>query len=135
MEILHGFGNDEQSSERIRALRTFFRLIHVNMDCALYTGDKRLPAWASHQNEVTCIQYAKKNEHTTFFIESSQDSRCKSSVGDGCWKGSYDIHLLNPLFSHGRKSHSRICKTIVLEKLCRFELKNVHVKRGPYSKP
>jgi dolichyl-phosphate-mannose-protein mannosyltransferase len=93
VEILHGSSDDEQSGKRLRALRTFFRLIHVNMDCALYTRDKSLPAWASHQNEVTCMKYAKKDEYTTFFIESSQDSRCKSSVGYGCWesKPSYSL--------------------------------------------
>ncbi|KAI9286922.1 glycosyltransferase family 39 protein [Umbelopsis sp. AD052] len=75
VDILRGSNDDDQSGSRLRALRTYFRLIHVNMNCALYTRDQRLPEWASFQNEVTCIRYAKKGEDTTFFIESSQDVR------------------------------------------------------------
>jgi dolichyl-phosphate-mannose-protein mannosyltransferase len=75
---LRGSKNDDESTRRIRALRTFFRLIHVNMKCDLYTRDKQLPAWGSEQFEVTCMRFAKKNDFSTFFVESSQDKRCKS---------------------------------------------------------
>lgn len=78
VEILRGSENDPQSKGRIRSLRTMFRLIHVNMQCALYTRDKQLPAWGSKQQEVTCMRDAKKNQYSTFFVESSVDSRCKS---------------------------------------------------------
>lgn len=78
VEIVSGSDSDPQSKKRIRSLRTMFRLVHVNMNCALYARHKFLPAWGSDQQEVTCMRDAKKNQFSTFYVESSLDDRCKS---------------------------------------------------------
>ncbi|XP_048585823.1 protein O-mannosyl-transferase 2 isoform X2 [Nematostella vectensis] len=38
----------------VKTVRTIFRLIHVNLDCALHMGSKTLPKWGWEQLEVTC---------------------------------------------------------------------------------
>jgi len=45
------------------------------MNCALYARHKFLPAWGSDQQEVTCMRDAKKNQFSTFYVESSLDDR------------------------------------------------------------
>ncbi|KAJ1570056.1 hypothetical protein HK096_003834 [Nowakowskiella sp. JEL0078] len=47
----------------IDAMKTKFRLIHVNSGCKLFSHNVKLPEWGSGQQEVTC---AKSGRHTHY---------------------------------------------------------------------
>lgn len=68
---------DIQSSKRIRALRTKFRLKHRVVGCYLYARAAQLPEWGGNQQEISCLVGAKPNEFSIFYVHSSDDSRCK----------------------------------------------------------
>ncbi|KXJ13379.1 protein O-mannosyl-transferase 2 isoform X2 [Exaiptasia diaphana] len=48
IEVISGGG------DRIKTVKTIFRLIHVNLGCALHMSTKTLPKWGWEQLEVTC---------------------------------------------------------------------------------
>lgn len=77
VEIIKGAKMDAQSSKRIRALRTKFRLKHRTVGCYLYARGTLLPEWGGNQQEVSCLVGAKPNDFSTFYVHSSDDSRCK----------------------------------------------------------
>ena len=60
VEIEHGDKSDEESSKRLRTLRTVFRLRHALTGCYLFSHKVKLPDWAFEQQEVTCNKNAVK---------------------------------------------------------------------------
>ncbi|KAI9005887.1 Dolichyl-phosphate-mannose-protein mannosyltransferase-domain-containing protein [Gaertneriomyces semiglobifer] len=56
VEIMEGSGD----KEHLNAIDSKFRLIHVNLRCALFSRDVKLPEWAFGQQEVICAKNAKK---------------------------------------------------------------------------
>ncbi|KAJ1679901.1 hypothetical protein EV182_001092 [Spiromyces aspiralis] len=59
VQILEGDSRVPESKEKLMAIYSKFRLIHVNQRCALFSNRKKLPKWAFEQTEVTCMKGAK----------------------------------------------------------------------------
>ncbi|KAJ2776733.1 hypothetical protein H4R18_005519 [Coemansia javaensis] len=59
VKILEGDPAVPESKERLMAIHSRFRLIHVNQRCALFSNRRKLPKWAHEQVEVTCMKSAK----------------------------------------------------------------------------
>ncbi|KAJ1863135.1 hypothetical protein LPJ78_004261 [Coemansia sp. RSA 989] len=59
VQILEGDSRVPESKDRLMAIHSRFRLIHVNQRCALFSNRKKLPKWAHEQVEVTCMKSAK----------------------------------------------------------------------------
>ncbi|KAJ2499190.1 hypothetical protein GGH96_003704 [Coemansia sp. RSA 1972] len=59
VQILEGDSRVPESKERLMAIHSRFRLIHVGQRCALFSNRKKLPKWAHEQVEVTCMKSAK----------------------------------------------------------------------------
>ncbi|KAI9298186.1 glycosyltransferase family 39 protein [Neoconidiobolus thromboides FSU 785] len=60
VEISKGDSRDPESKERLMAIYTKFRLVHVNTGCVLYSRPKKLPEWGFGQQEVICIKNGQK---------------------------------------------------------------------------
>ncbi|KAJ9075272.1 hypothetical protein DSO57_1037707 [Entomophthora muscae] len=56
LDIMRGDSRNPDSSKRLMAIYTRFRLIHVNTGCALYSRPEKLPDWGFKQQQVFCIR-------------------------------------------------------------------------------
>ncbi|KAK0536374.1 Dolichyl-phosphate-mannose--protein mannosyltransferase 1 [Tilletia horrida] len=72
VEIEEGEGSDPESTKRLRALRSVFRLKHALTGCYLFSHKMNLPDWGFGQQEVTCnknptmpnsLWYIETNRH------------------------------------------------------------------------
>jgi dolichyl-phosphate-mannose-protein mannosyltransferase len=70
IEIERGDKNDRESSERLRTLRTVFRLRHALTSCYLFSHKVKLPDWGFEQQEVTCNKNAMK-DNSLWMIETA----------------------------------------------------------------
>ncbi|KAJ1974170.1 hypothetical protein H4R34_004818 [Dimargaris verticillata] len=71
VEIIDYDSSIPESKTQLMALRTKFRLVHVNRDCALFSNEKKLPSWAFNQTEVICMKDAKPPK-TLWRVESAR---------------------------------------------------------------
>ncbi|OLY81118.1 Dolichyl-phosphate-mannose-protein mannosyltransferase 1 [Smittium mucronatum] len=55
----------------VEAINTKFRLIHVNMNCALFNSRKKLPKYAFEQFEVLCMRNCRP-KMSTWHIENAE---------------------------------------------------------------
>ncbi|MBW0478288.1 hypothetical protein O181_018003 [Austropuccinia psidii MF-1] len=62
--------NDPISAQRLRTLRTKFRLRHSLQNCYLFSHKVRLPNWGFNQQEVTCNQLPTLT-NSLWYIETS----------------------------------------------------------------
>ncbi|KAJ1730090.1 hypothetical protein LPJ61_003204 [Coemansia biformis] len=74
VKILEGDSRVPESKDRLMAIHSRFRLIHVNQRCALFSNRKKLPKWAHEQIEVTCMKSAKFPK-TLWRIEANVNER------------------------------------------------------------
>lgn len=79
VEIISGDKSDPESKERLKTIHTKFALVHVMTQCSLFSHTVKLPEWGFDQQEVTCIKNGKI-EKTVWYVESTENSQCKSSV-------------------------------------------------------
>ncbi|KAF8244663.1 PMT-domain-containing protein [Wilcoxina mikolae CBS 423.85] len=72
VEIVKKLSDGQVAKERLRTIRTKFRLIHTMTGCVLFSHKVKLPSWGFEQQEVTCakgatlpnsIWYIESNEH------------------------------------------------------------------------
>lgn len=70
VEIEHGDKSDKESSQRLRTLRTVFRLKHAMTGCYLFSHKVKLPDWGFEQQEVTCNKNAMK-DNSLWMIETA----------------------------------------------------------------
>ncbi|GAB5592199.1 hypothetical protein Unana1_07099 [Umbelopsis nana] len=70
VEIVDHSPQDPASGDRLKALRSVFRLIHINEGCALFSHSVKLPKWGFDQQEVTCIKGGTKPK-TQWYIEQN----------------------------------------------------------------
>lgn len=72
VEIVKSKSTGALAKERVRAVQTKFKLVHVMTGCVLFSHKVKLPEWASEQQEVTCARggtlpnslwYVERNEH------------------------------------------------------------------------
>ena len=76
VEIEEGSGDDPRSWERLRTLRTRFRLKHALQGCYLFSHKVKLPEWGFEQQEVTCNKNAVK-ANSLWYIESATHPQCE----------------------------------------------------------
>ncbi|EIW81774.1 glycosyltransferase family 39 protein [Coniophora puteana RWD-64-598 SS2] len=69
VDIDHGSRGDRESGERVKALKTYFRLRHLMTGCVLFSHKVKLPEWGFEQQEVTCNKQAAK-PNTLWYIET-----------------------------------------------------------------
>ncbi|KAJ2611558.1 hypothetical protein H4S08_003105 [Coemansia sp. RSA 1365] len=74
VQILEGDSRVPESKNKLMAIHSRFRLIHIGQRCALFSNRKKLPKWAHEQVEVTCMKSAKFPK-TLWRIESNVNSR------------------------------------------------------------
>lgn len=70
VEIVRGDSNDEESSRRVKTLRTHFKLRHLMAGCYLFSHTVKLPDWGFEQQEVTCNKQATK-ENSLWYVETA----------------------------------------------------------------
>ncbi|GJJ07822.1 hypothetical protein Clacol_002027 [Clathrus columnatus] len=70
VEIDEGDRHDRQSSQRLRSLRTKFRLRHLFTGCYLFSHKVKLPEWGFEQQEVTCNKNAIRS-NSLWYIETN----------------------------------------------------------------
>jgi len=70
VEIERGDKSDKESFNRLRTLRTVFRLRHAMTGCYLFSHKVKLPAWGFEQQEVTCNKNAMK-ANSLWMIETA----------------------------------------------------------------
>src|SRR3569833_2163187 len=72
VEIIKKQSFGELAKQRVRAIESKFRLVHIMTGCVLFSHKVKLPEWASEQQEVTCARggtlpnslwYIESNEH------------------------------------------------------------------------
>ncbi|KAG8860539.1 hypothetical protein FRB96_003793 [Tulasnella sp. 330] len=80
VEIEHGAKGDSHSHERVRTLRTVFRLRHALQGCYLFSHKVKLPTWAYEQQEVTCNKNAVK-PNSLWFIETNEHPKLALTPG------------------------------------------------------
>ncbi|KAJ2704659.1 hypothetical protein FB645_003091 [Coemansia sp. IMI 203386] len=56
LDILAGDRSEPGSDKHVQAIYTRFRLIHANLNCAVYNSQKKLPKWAFEQIETNCMR-------------------------------------------------------------------------------
>ncbi|CAI4218265.1 unnamed protein product [Parascedosporium putredinis] len=56
VEIVKSKSTGALAKERVRAVQTKFKLVHVMTGCVLFSHKVKLPEWASEQQEVTCAR-------------------------------------------------------------------------------
>jgi len=78
VEIVDRDGSDPEASKSLHTLRSKFKLVHINMNCDLFSHKVKLPKWAFEQQEVTCMRSAVVGK-TTWMIESNHHDSCKLS--------------------------------------------------------
>ncbi|ORZ14249.1 dolichyl-phosphate-mannose--protein mannosyltransferase [Lobosporangium transversale] len=73
LEIVGYDGSDAKAGENLHTVRSRFKLVHVNMNCDLFSHKVKLPKWAFEQQEVTCMRSAVLSK-TTWIVESNSYS-------------------------------------------------------------
>ncbi|KAI7831049.1 Dolichyl-phosphate-mannose-protein mannosyltransferase-domain-containing protein [Kickxella alabastrina] len=71
LEILAGDSRHPGSEEQLQAIYSRFRLIHRNLQCAVYNSRKKLPKWAFEQIEVNCMRNCMPRM-STWHVEFAQ---------------------------------------------------------------
>ncbi|KAG0250374.1 hypothetical protein BG011_008403 [Mortierella polycephala] len=71
VEIVEHDGPNAAAGDELHTLRSKFKLVHINMNCDLFSHKVKLPKWAFDQQEVTCMRSALPTK-TTWIIESNQ---------------------------------------------------------------
>ncbi|KAG9316967.1 glycosyltransferase family 39 protein [Chiua virens] len=66
-----GAKRDKDSGNRVKTLRTHFRLRHLNTGCYLFSHKVKLPEWGFEQQEVTCNKNAVK-ANSLWYVESAE---------------------------------------------------------------
>ncbi|ORX88851.1 PMT-domain-containing protein [Basidiobolus meristosporus CBS 931.73] len=74
VEIIDHDDRVPESADRLMAIYSRFRLVHIGQHCHLFSHDVKLPKWASEQQEVTCMKSAKL-EKTLWLIDTNVDPR------------------------------------------------------------
>lgn len=70
VEIDTSLSHSKESRERVRALRTVFRLRHPFSGCYLFSHPVELPDWGFGQQEVTCNS-SPTRPNTLWFVETN----------------------------------------------------------------
>ncbi|RIB16532.1 Glycosyltransferase Family 39 protein, partial [Gigaspora rosea] len=70
VEIVESDKSDPESSERLRAINTKFRLYNHETRCYLFSHFIKLPAWGSDEIEVTCATNANY-QNSLWYIETN----------------------------------------------------------------
>ncbi|KAL1662924.1 glycosyltransferase family 39 protein [Schizophyllum commune] len=70
VEIERGDRRDKESYNRVRTLRTTFRLRHALQGCYLFSHKVKLPDWGWEQQEVTCNKNAVR-DNSLWFVETN----------------------------------------------------------------
>ncbi|KAF0455705.1 glycosyltransferase family 39 protein [Gigaspora margarita] len=70
VEIAESDKSDPESSERLRAINTKFRLYNHETRCYLFSHFIKLPAWGSDEIEVTCATNANY-QNSLWYIETN----------------------------------------------------------------
>lgn len=91
IEIEEGSKRDPASKERVRTLRTIFRLRHVLTGCYLFSHKVKLPDWGFEQQEVTCNKNAVKPNSLWYVETNSHDKRERNLV---CFGGLLSDHVI-----------------------------------------
>jgi dolichyl-phosphate-mannose-protein mannosyltransferase len=98
VEIEYATGGDSQASDRVRSLRTIFRLKHTLTGCYLFSHKIALPDWGFGQQEVTCNKSPTK-PNSLWYVETSTHPRL-SMHGDKSLsvdeEGETDEYAANP---------------------------------------
>ena len=72
VEIIKSMSDGAVAKERLRTIRTKFKLVHVMTGCLLFSHKVKLPEWGFEQQEVTCarggtlpnaVWYVESNTH------------------------------------------------------------------------
>jgi dolichyl-phosphate-mannose-protein mannosyltransferase len=74
VEIEKGDKKDRESWNRLRTLRTHFRLRHELTGCYLFSHKVKLPEWGFEQQEVTCNKNAMR-ANSVWYIETAKHSK------------------------------------------------------------
>ena len=74
VEIHKGDRRDPESWNRLRTLRTHFRLKHALTGCYLFSQKVKLPDWGFEQQEVTCNKNAPK-ANSLWFVETAKHAK------------------------------------------------------------
>jgi dolichyl-phosphate-mannose--protein O-mannosyl transferase len=77
VEIETGDKRDKHSWNRLRTLRTHFRLRHMMTGCYLFSHKVKLPDWGYEQQEVTCNKNAVR-PNSLWYVETSTHPKCES---------------------------------------------------------
>ncbi|OZJ06225.1 hypothetical protein BZG36_00764 [Bifiguratus adelaidae] len=72
VDIIDYNKQDPVSKDRLRTLRSKFRLVHHQTGCVLFSGGVKLPKWGYEQQEVTCMKNALKPK-TVWMIEATEN--------------------------------------------------------------
>lgn len=79
IEIDKDASKDEESKQRVIALKTIFRLRHLSTGCYLFSHEVKLPKWGFEQQEVTCATQGKFHL-TQWYIESNENMNLDEST-------------------------------------------------------
>ncbi|KAF9579138.1 hypothetical protein BGW38_004732 [Lunasporangiospora selenospora] len=71
VEIVEYDGKHPDSETMLHTLRTRFKLVHMNMNCDLFSHNVKLPKWGFEQQEVTCMRSAVL-KRSTWTVESNK---------------------------------------------------------------
>ncbi|KAJ2792808.1 hypothetical protein GGI18_000108 [Coemansia linderi] len=71
LDILSGDKKEAGSDVQLQAIYSRFRLIHRNLNCAVYNSRKKLPKWAFEQTEVNCMRNCMPRM-STWHVEFAQ---------------------------------------------------------------
>ncbi|PWN19306.1 PMT-domain-containing protein [Microstroma glucosiphilum] len=98
VEIEYATGGDSEASNRVRSLRTIFRLRHTLTGCYLFSHKIALPDWGFGQQEVTCNK-SPTMPNSLWYVETSTHPRLsmhgnKSLATDE--EGEIDNYAANP---------------------------------------
>ncbi|KAL1925389.1 uncharacterized protein VTP21DRAFT_272 [Calcarisporiella thermophila] len=70
LEITEHEPSDPESKDRLHAINSKFRLIHMFTGCHLFSHTVQLPEWGFGQQEVTCIK-SGKYPNTVWYVENN----------------------------------------------------------------
>jgi len=79
LEIETGDKRDKKSWDRLRTLRTHFRLRHMMSGCYLFSHKVKLPDWGYEQQEVTCNKNAVR-ANSLWYVETSTHPNSESKI-------------------------------------------------------
>ncbi|KAJ2065245.1 hypothetical protein GGI17_000501 [Coemansia sp. S146] len=80
VEILSGDKNEAGSDVRVQAIYSRFRLIHRNLQCAVYNSRKKLPKWAFEQTEANCMRNCMPRM-STWHVEYARYPNATAEMG------------------------------------------------------